>query len=83
LPNARVTQAAQGTGAMNEQLVPVVEPKHHDLKETAGRVEPETQLASRNVLVQVSGEDRMPCGVDGISRIDPMLARGIRDLHAT
>lgn len=68
---------------VNEQLVTAVEAKHDDLEEPTRRVEPEAQLAGRSVLLQIGDEDRMLGSVDGISRIDPVLARGIVNLHAT
>jgi hypothetical protein len=58
---------------MNQQFVATVEAKH-DLEEAAGRVEPEAQLTSRTVLVQISNEYCTLSGVDRIGRIDPVLS---------
>jgi hypothetical protein len=42
---------------MNEDLVTVIEAKHHNREETAGGVKPESQLACGTVLIQVADED--------------------------
>ena len=68
---------------MNEKLVPVVEAMHHNLQKTAGGVKPESQLACRAVLVQVTDEDRVLGGMDSVIRINPVLARGVVNIHAT
>jgi hypothetical protein len=59
---------------VNDQLVPAVEPENDDLEQPPRRIEAQTQLTRRVLLIEITGE--LPVGrrEDGVVRCDLVLS---------
>jgi hypothetical protein len=68
---------------VDHEFIAAVEAEHDDFEEAAGGVESEAQLPGGAVGVQVADEDGMLGGMDGVLRVDAVLACGIVDPQAT
>jgi hypothetical protein len=68
---------------VDDQFVAAVEAKDHALEQSAGGVESEAQLPGGAVVIEFADEDGVLGGVDGVLRVDSVLASRVVDSHAT
>lgn len=74
---------AAGFHGVDDEFIAAVEAERDDLEDAAGRVESEAKLPGGAVVAEVGYEDGMLGGMDGVLRVDAVLAGGVVDLHAT
>lgn len=67
---------------MDDELVPAVEPQHHEFQQSAAGIESEPKLTGCAVIVEIFHSQRPRRGLDRIIGIDSMFERGSTNPHS-